>query len=247
MPRWNRFPSVGGWTSLCAIALALVACSLGDFDSLGAGDPDQNVGGSSGSAGRGGSGGTAGTGGSGGDAGDGGTGGSGGSEEPVNLIENSNFDSGSSQWTCIGNCITSLVEDNPRSAPRCLFTTNRTQSWEGPSLNLMSRLTAGASYRISLWVRTEPSTVATGDGGVTVVEESYSMGITQKRKCASTDPEDGFFLPLTSATASGEWSTLTATFTAPDCPDLQESSVYVEGAPVGAEFCIDDTSLTLVE
>jgi hypothetical protein len=243
MPQRKRFCSIAGWASLSALVLAPVACSLGDFDSLGAGSVDQNVGGSANdSGGRAGSSGTGGT----GDAGSGGSASSSGGSAGVppgtgNLIPNGNFDDGSSSWTCVGNCSAELSDVDPRSGTHCLLTTRRTQVWEGPSLNLIDKLTPGETYRISLWVRAEPS-----DDPDAGVPDSFSIGLTQKRVCASTDPSTGTYTQLNSGTASSEWALQTSVFVAPNCVDLQESTVYLERAPVGASYCIDDTSLDLV-
>ena len=136
---------------------------------------------------------------------------------------------------------TELSETDPRSGTRCLLASNRTQLWEGPSLNLMGKVSPGVTYRISLWVRSEPS--AEPDAGSA---DSFSIGLTQKRVCASTDPADGAFTQLSSGTASPDWTEQTGVFVAPDCVDLQESSVYLERAPAGASYCIDDTSLVAV-
>lgn len=239
MPVWKRSSSLKGLVGGFAVVTAAVACSLGDFDSLGAG-PDQNVGGSAGAGGSsGGNGGTAGDGGTGG-SGDAGTAGVGGSGGPSgeNLIDNGDFESGASAWTPIGACSSNVVQDDrPRpDSTKCLLTTNRTEVWNGPSLNLLGRTEPGHRYRISVWVRAEDIP----DGG------SMPIGITQKRLCASTDGA-GTFTPLTAATALGDWSELTVTFVAPECDDLQESVVYVEQAPIGDSFCIDDTSLVALD
>jgi hypothetical protein len=244
MPQWKRFSSSSSCICKAALVLAPVACSLGDFDSLGAG-PDQNVGGggaagNAGNAGSAGSGGTSG-GGSAGDAGAAGVGGSAGTDATGNLVPNGNFDEGIPSWSCVGNCATALSDSNPRSGTYCLLTTNRTQVWEGPSLSLIGKVTPGETYRVSLWVRSEPNDDPDAGGA-----DSYSIGITQKRICASTDPPEGTYTQLSSGTATGEWSEQTAVFVAPDCVDLQDSTVYLERAPVGASFCIDDTSLLLL-
>jgi hypothetical protein len=221
------------------LALASAACSLGDFDSLGAG-PDQNVGGRAGAAGSGGSAGDGGSGGSAGSAGDAGSAGVGGSSgEPTNLIPNPGFE-GASSWSCIGNCSAAPVADNPRSGTRCLLTTNRTMSWEGPSLNLMGKVSPAESYLISVWVRSQPS-----DDPDAGTPESYPVKLTHKRLCASTDPTDGVYTNLVEGQVTGEWGELATTFTTPDCSDLQESVLYIDNAPIGASYCIDDTSLTL--
>lgn len=221
------------------LALAPTACSLGDFDSLGAG-PDQNIGGRAGSGGSAGSAGDGGSGGSSGSAGDAGSAGVGGSSgEGGNLIPNGGFE-GATSWACIGNCSATLVADNPHSGERCLLATNRTMSWEGPSFNLLGKVNPAEIYLLSVWVRSQPSDDPDAGGA-----DSYPVKLTHKRRCTATDPAEGAYLNLVEGQVTPEWSELTTTFTAPDCPDLSESVVYVDNAPIGAEYCIDDTSLTL--
>lgn len=228
---------------VCALALAPVACSLGDFDSLGAGR-DENVGGnggragSAGAAGTAGSAGTAGTGGSAGNAGSGGSGGSAGGPSNENLINNGDFESAVSQWTPIGGCMTTIIEDEtPRpTGTRCLLTTNRLESWMGPSLNLLGIVPAGANFRVTLWLRNVLN--ESSDAGL----DDYPVNITQKIVCAAGGT---IYNPKPAGLASTDWVELSTTFIAPECEDLQESSVYVEAAPPGATFCIDDTSLVV--
>src|SRR5688572_20399655 len=178
MLRWKRFSPSANGIGIAALVLAPVACSLGDFDSLGAG-VDQNIGGSAGRAGSagasgGGGSGSAGTSGSGGSGGDGGTAGAGGTGEPTNLIPNGNFDRGSSNWTAIGNCRTQIVPDEGRSGTSCLLTTDRNMAvWEGPSLNLRTITSPGETYSITVWVRAQ----ADGSDAGAV---SYAVGLTQK-------------------------------------------------------------------
>ena len=244
MPVWNRSSSLNAWAGGCALAVVATACSLGDFDSLGAG-PDQNIGGSGGSGGSAGSAGTAGNGGSGGggSGGDSGSAGVGGSGTPagVNIIEDPGFEAGTSEWTPLGGCSSVVIEDpTPRpDSTRCLLTTNRTLNWMGPSFNLAGKTDGGRRYRVSVWVRM--------DGGGDAGPGTHPVGITQKRMC-STDAAPGLFSPLiTGVSVGAEWKEVTATFTAPDCEVIQESVLYVEGPDPGVEYCIDDTVIEALD
>jgi hypothetical protein len=240
MFEWKRF--YPGTAQLRAgvtrVSLALVAsttaCSLGDYDSLGAaytaagGDaPDAAANGEGGSGGEGGEGGSSGQGGT--VDGAGGMSGAGGGGTG-NLLTNGNFDTGPTLWAPVGNCSTALSTTNARSADSCLLTTNRTQLWEGPGYPLNGVLTAGDTYRVAVWVRAEAG--------------SYSMNLTYKKRCTE-DPEEGIYTQLGTRLVTTDWSELVGIILAPDCA-LLESVLYVEAAPIGESYCIDDTSIELV-
>jgi hypothetical protein len=257
MPRWNRFSSTLGYAYISVLGLASAACSLGDFDSLGDG-PDLNVGGggsgstagdggTGGRAGNGGSGGSSGVGGTGGTSGDGGTGSTGGSAgvggssgEVVNLITNPGFEEGSVSWSALGSCINDIVEDDPYEGDHCLKTRNRLADWNGPAYTLTRKATPNATYLFSVWVRADASDIP--DGG------AVPLRLTYKRKCPSLgDMGDGYFQPFASSQLTAEWAPVQGEFSFPDCPDLAEYSVYVEGPPVGVDIYLDETSITLIQ
>lgn len=213
-----------------------------DFDALTEGPP---IGGG-GSAGNGGSGGSIGdvggsggtpseTGGSGGDGGSSGMGGSGGTVdagEPVegNLFINGDFESGPTGWAQVGNCLVQTVTTTARSGSSSLFTSNRTQTWEGPGHTLLN-ITPGQSYRVTVWARSE-----TG---------SFNLNLTYKKRCTDDDPA-GVFTSVGSRFVSDTWSEVSGILVAPECEQsLVESILYVEASITGpaSNFFIDDTSL----
>lgn len=222
---WNRSP-INARRCLYGLAAAAAAsaCSLQDYDSLksGVGGGD-GLGGASGTGGASGqsSGGTAGTGVIGQpDAG------------PVNLFANGSFDDGPSLWAPVGNCVTQLVTDSPRSDGNCLLTNNRTMDWEGPGYTLLGVVDAGITYEVKVWARAEAA------------DAQYTLKLTYKKRCTE-DPAEGVYSTLGSRVVTDEWTELTGLLVAPDCT-LLESVLYVEGAPVGESYCIDDTSLMLL-
>jgi hypothetical protein len=237
---YRHDPSLHAWTlarrctkpalpegALCALLLSS-AC-LPDFDALSSGA----LGGSSGVSASLGGGGAAGTESAGGTS----SGGSGmeppppEAGAPTNLFRNGDFETGPPFWAPVGNCSVALSPVDPRAGAACLLTSNRTMTWEGPGYTLLGVANGGETYRASVWVR--------ADAGV------YPLSLTMKHRCPD-DITDGVFTPLTSTTATTTWAELSGVFVAPTCNAL-EFILYVEGAPPGETYCIDDTTLLKLE
>lgn len=148
---------------------------------------------------------------------------------PVNVFINGGFESGSSSWERLGNCTVALSTTGPRSGANCLFVSSRTQSWEGASYNLLGRLTPGERYDASVWVRT-----AAG---------SYELTLTYAHRC----PEnvENVYTPFGANLVTTDWTELAGTLLEPGCGSSTPafSVLYIEGAPVGEDYYIDDTSL----
>jgi endo-1,4-beta-xylanase len=228
MVEWNRLSGglTRGLTRLASvIVLAPGACSFTDFDPLTAG-LTAGTGGQAGSAGSGGGGV------GGGGAGNAGTESStaGTDSGPTNLLDNPGFEDGPALWAPLGNCTTTLDTTNPRSGESCLLVSNRTQAWEGPSYPLLGILEPGLSYSLVVWARAQSGT--------------YPITLTYKKRCTD-DPSDGVYTQLGSRAVSSEWTELTGLVLAPDCT-LLESVVYLDAAPVGENYWIDDTRLELI-
>lgn len=221
--------------ALAALSLlGIAAACLPDFGELSSG----GVGGSGGDGGSGpgGDGGTAGslTGGTAGVGGtSGGVGGDGGTTSS-NLFVNGDFENGASFWTPIGGCTTELTTVNPHSPTRCLRTSNRTEDWEGPSHLVTGRVEPGRSYQVRVWARLE----AGAEAG------ARSLTVTFKNRCSEAGAAD-VYTQLGTTPVTTDWTELGAAFTTPDCV-LAEGLIYVEGAPAGESFCIDDASLELL-
>jgi hypothetical protein len=232
MADWKRFPrglSRGAARLASVIVLAPAAgCSFTDFDPLTAG-LTAGTGGQAGSSGSGGAGG--------GGTSSGGTS-SGGTESsmagtdsgPTNLFDNPGFEDGPALWAPLGNCTTTVDGTNPRSGENCLLVSNRTQAWEGASYPLLGILEPGLSYSIAVWARAQSGT--------------YPITLTYKKRCTD-DPGDGVYAQLGSRAVSTEWTELTGVVLAPDCT-LLESVVYLDAAPVGESYWIDDTRLEVL-
>jgi carbohydrate binding protein with CBM4/9 domain len=223
-----------------ALAAVLLAASSGcapDFGSLSSGAAiggDSGTGGAApggagGSAGDA-SGGTGGTGDLGGSTGNGDDAGTGGSAPAGNLIVNGAFDDGPSRWIGVGNPTLTLSSTTAHSPERCLWTSNRTQTWEGPGYPLTGLVEPGHQYVVNLWARAEADTL--------------SANLTVKARCPDETADS--YTPLTYFSLTTEWLEVTGSFAAPTCAG-SAATVYLEAAPATGNFYIDDTSIELVQ
>lgn len=86
----------------------------------------------------------------------------------VNIIENSNLNQGLSKWSPLGSCTLSASTGSPRILPpsvkdsighheplsgRYIVTTNRTETWMGPSQTITDKLVLHVTYQVAAWVR----------------------------------------------------------------------------------------------
>jgi hypothetical protein len=196
-------------------------------------------GGTGGSGGMGGTGGTGGSGGMGGTGGSGGMGGSGGTGGgTVNLITNSGFETNTTGWSVHGGGATiSSTNAQSHSGTRSLLITGRTQSYQGPEYNVLSVVTPGMSYSVSVWGRLSTST------------PSGSLNVTLRYTCnGGTNAGDKFARwvePVVAATTS--WTRLTNVRAIPTCPGgtMSAAFIYVESETATLSYYIDDVVLSV--
>jgi carbohydrate binding protein with CBM4/9 domain len=234
--------------AISSLALMWVpACTLQDFDvlssewvSIGAGQGGTQAG----SGGVGGNGGASGSIDQGGAAGSSGNAGA-GAGEPENLIVNPSFEAGHANWIGFGNSTILDVLSGAHSGDQCIASTNRTQSWEGPSFDALSIVTPGQVYQMGAWVRLDAGTPngAAGDAGSadagTPVVAPQAVALSFKSLCEGA-PE--VYTPIISMAVGTTWRFLQARLTVPDCT-LNELRIYFEGPAPGRVFYVDDVSL----
>jgi Carbohydrate binding domain len=185
-------------------------------------------------AGGGGSGGTSGAGGSGGSSGgSGGTGGNG----PVNLITNSGFEANTTGWSVFGGgAAIAATSEQAHSGTQSLIITGRTQTYQGPQYNVLSLLTPGASYDLSVWGRLAASTPT---GSLVATLQYTCTGGTDAGAKYSRWAE-----AVGSATA---WTEITAAKTIPTCAGggtITAAWLYVEASTATLSYYIDDVVVT---
>ncbi|MEO8183267.1 MAG: carbohydrate binding domain-containing protein [Deltaproteobacteria bacterium] len=140
------------------------------------------------------------------------------------LLPNPSFEAGHEGWLGFGDSRIFDVVD-AHTGDRAILSTNRQHSWEGPSYDIASLVTASKPYAISAWVRNE--------------FDAHNIMLTLKVTCAG----DTTYTRLATRAVADDWLQLDASFLAPDCADLEELSVYVEGPPAYRNVLVDDVSL----
>ncbi len=69
-------------------------------------------------------------------------------------ILSSSFEDGKTgDWTGRGSAVLTATKDTAHSGKLSLLTTGRTQSWNGPSVDLTGKILPGGAYRFSAWVK----------------------------------------------------------------------------------------------
>jgi endo-1,4-beta-xylanase len=111
-----------------------------------------------------------------------------------------------------------------------LLTTNRQNPYDGPSLNILSHMTRGFRYDISVWVKLAPG------------ESASDIRVSIQRSFQGANNYDTV-VGNTSVT-DAQWVNLAASYTLSS--DVDGLSIYVETASSLASFYIDDFSMTLV-
>jgi hypothetical protein len=201
-----------------------------------------NGGGGKGGTGGGGKGGgaNAGGGGKGGSANGGGgaNGGNGGGGGGVNLITNYGFETNTTGWSVFGGSATIASSTaQAHSGMQSLVVTGRTQTYQGPQYSVLSLVTPGTSYTLSLWGRL-PSSNPTG-----------SLTVTLHYTCSggSSAGENYFTWVATSPASASSWTQFSGVQTFPACAgggSMSVASFYVESPSATLSYYIDDVVFT---
>jgi len=143
------------------------------------------------------------------------------------LMPNASFEAGHDGWIGFGNSrILDVLEAH--GGQRAILSTNREQTWEGPSYDIQSLVVPTKPYAVSAWVRNELDTSA--------------IMLTLKASCGN----DTTYTRLATRVVTSNWQQLDASFFGPDCTDLEELSVYFEGPPAYRNILVDDVSLRTI-
>lgn len=144
----------------------------------------------------------------------------------------SDFEDGTTQgWgPRIGVETVAVTEADRHGGSYSLLTTGRQNPYDGPSLNILNKLTRGATYRVSVWVK-----LAAGEAETPLrvsIQRSYQGSTSYDTVVGNT--------PIT----ANQWVNLTATYTLNTTVDAL--AIYVESASGTPAFSIDDFALTYI-
>jgi endo-1,4-beta-xylanase len=144
----------------------------------------------------------------------------------------SNFEDGTTQgWgPRIGGETVAVTNADQHGGSYSLLTTGRQNTYDGPSLNILNKLTKGAKYHVSVWVKLAPG------------EAETNLRVSIQRAYQGTQNYDTV-VGNTPVTAN-QWVNLKADYTLNNTVDAL--SIYVESATGTPSFYIDDVALTYV-
>lgn len=150
--------------------------------------------------------------------------------EPVVVVE-STFDDGTTQgWGPRGGETVAASTAAARSGTHGLLVTGRTQSWEGPVIDLLGTMTKGTRYTLSVWVRLAPG------------ESSASVRLSVERRTDGTPSYDQVVGDTT--VTSGGWVNLQGSYTL--AHDVEFLTAYVETGSGTASLHVDDFTMSYV-
>ncbi len=147
-----------------------------------------------------------------------------------NLVSNADFESGdSAPWDATGGESLQIVTDPVFEGTFALSAINRTQTFEGPGIDLVAVTESNQSFSISGQVRIANAA-------------SAQVNVTLRTTCA--DGTD-LFLGAGSIEANDtDWVSLTGAVTAPAC-EATTRRFYFEGPAAGIDVLIDNVSISV--
>ncbi len=141
------------------------------------------------------------------------------------------FEDGSTQgWMPRGPVTLTASEDVAQDGVRSLKATGRTGTWNGPALNLLSRLAPNATYQISGWVR-----LVAGQAPSNLkftVERTPLSGSNDYTQVNAAQP-----------VTDGAWVYLTGTYSFPADPGTAVT-LYLESDSATAQYYLDSFTIT---
>ncbi len=179
-----------------------------------------------------------------------------------NLLTNPGFEDGTDGWMAWGASLTTVaapVHEGDHSG----FVSARGDTWNGVAQNIFRDVEPGQSYFASVWVTVGGASDSSagaggaggagaggaspggasgaGAGGTSSAETAQVVTVSLKAVCGD---EEIYSTVASGETLPGEWLELSGVLDAPDCEDLAELILYVEGPPAGIDLYVDDASLS---
>ena len=142
-----------------------------------------------------------------------------------NLIDNSDFEQVNHEWFPFGDPVLTITTDNAYSGSQSLLAVDRTETWQGPALDLTNIVTAGNSYQLF---------------AQSLISASQA---TVKATIRVTCPAGDQYIGVGGTTASNtEWRLLGGLVTIPNC-NFIEAVLYFEGPSPEVNIFLDDVVL----
>ena len=146
-------------------------------------------------------------------------------------IFNSGFEDGKKgYWKGRGDVKLSVTNDTAYKGKYSLFTESRTQSWNGPSIDITDKIDYTGIYKFSIWVK-----IRNG-------QPDSEMIMTIERSKNSNPNWDRITAVKSEA---GKWINLTGDYEAKN--DFDKASVYIESSNPTLEYYIDELSISIIK
>lgn len=147
----------------------------------------------------------------------------------ANLLSNGDMENGTANWAAFGSGTLSIDTNAPHGGTQALAISGRTAAWNGPSQNVLGKLTNGKTYEGSVWVRLAP--------GTNPAYVSYTIKLS-----GSGSGEQYIGLGGGNATSDG-WTEIKGSAPLQWNGVLQEAFIYIEVSEPTASYSIDDAVL----
>lgn len=142
----------------------------------------------------------------------------------VELIVNPGFENGTEGWER-RNCTFSQSSEYAHSGTYSGYATDRTSDWMGIKQSLLGKITNGATYQVSGWMR------------ISAASDYIKMTVEQ------ADANGTQYLGIAEGTGNNTgWTELSGTFTVNIEGTLSKFDLYFEGPAAGVNFWLDDVS-----
>lgn len=146
----------------------------------------------------------------------------------------STWEDGSVQgWAPFGGVTLSNSAAVAHGGTRSLLTTGRTATFNGPSLNLTSKLLAGATYQITGWARLSAGTPAT------------QVKLSMQRTAGGSTSYDSVGASAATGVSDSAWTQITGLYAFAE-PQPTNLVLYVESSSATASYYLDDVTVTLI-
>ncbi len=145
-----------------------------------------------------------------------------------NIVSTGNFETGFGGWSSWGGTLQISTEE-VHGGDQSLLVTDRSDGSETAVYPLTDFVTLGTTYHVSVWVLLSG---ATSDETVVVTQKIMCDGIPSYFWIANSD-----------AVPADTWVEFAGPMMVPECNDLGEILIYIEGPSAGVDLHVDDVAV----